>query len=433
MKDSSDKRNGRKNILLFTIVLASVLAVGALVLLLIAYRQGRFDKPDEVIVASSEEESSEEPEIEVIDFEPGTDSEEETEEVSSEPEPEVLPPNTYRMDTDAETVTLKFCGDILLDDNYAVMKNFVSKGSDVENSFTGGLLDEMREADIFMVNNEFPYTDRGNPLPNKMYTFRAHPENVNIIKSLGADIVALANNHITDYGIESLEDTLTTLNDAELPYVGAGQNLEEASKIVYFMNDNVKIAFICATQLERLTVPDTRGATDELSGTFRCWESTELLEQRVREAKENADVCVVYIHWGSENVEPLDWAETTQAQVIADAGADVIIGAHPHILQQIGYIGDTLIFYSMGNFWFSSKTYDTGLAAVEVGKEGVVSAKFIPCVSSGCVVRKSEGDEKTRILNHMRSISTGVNIDDEGNVSSASASPAQETSEESLQ
>lgn len=414
-----DNSGKKSKFFLFISVFAGVLAIGTLFLLLIANKQGLLGKTEdnsELISSADEnmEEVSSEELVETVEFstilpsEDISDTESEMEEI-----PEELPENTYRIEKEGN-VTIKFCGDILLDDSYAVMSTFRNKGRDLNSCFTGGLMEEMTEADIFMVNNEFPYSDRGAPLPNKMYTFRANPDNVNIIKDMGADIVALANNHITDYGIESLEDTLTTLNDAGLPYVGAGQNIEEASKIVYFMNDDVKIAFLCTTQLERLTVPDTRGATEELSGTFRCWESTELLEQRIKEAKENADVVIVYIHWGSENVEPLDWGETSQAQIIADAGADVIVGDHPHILQQIGYVDDTLVFYSMGNYWFSSKTYNTGLASVEVNKGGVVSARFIPCVSSGCVLRKSEGDEKAGILNHLRGISTGVSIDEDG-------------------
>ena len=88
----------------------------------------------------------------------------------------------------------------------------------------------MRSADIMMANNEFPYSDRGTPTPDKTFTFRADPADVHIMKDMGVDIVGIANNHAYDYGPDALIDTIDTLNDAQLPFVGAGKNIEEAMK-----------------------------------------------------------------------------------------------------------------------------------------------------------------------------------------------------------
>ena len=112
-----------------------------------------------------------------------------------------------------------------------------------------------------MVNNEFPYTDRGTPTPGKKFTFRAKPEYASYLTDMGTDVVSLANNHAYDYGEVSLTDSIDTLNRIGMPFVGAGRNLEEAVKPVYFIANDKRIAFISATQIERTDNPDTKEAT----------------------------------------------------------------------------------------------------------------------------------------------------------------------------
>lgn len=103
------------------------------------------------------------------------------------------------------------------------------------------LMLELQSADILLINNEFTYSNRGTPLAGKAYTFRAAPSRVEVLQQLGADIVSLANNHVYDYGEEALLDTMDTLEQAQIPYVGAGRNLEEAEKIVYFIANGRKL------------------------------------------------------------------------------------------------------------------------------------------------------------------------------------------------
>ena len=123
---------------------------------------------------------------------------------------------------------------------------------------------------------------------------------------------------------------------------------------------------------------------------------------------------ILYIHWGTEFQEQPDWAQTEQAPGLARAGADLIIGDHPHILQGIEYIEDTLVIYSLGNFWFNSRTQDTGMVQVAIGPQGIESFQFLPALQSGCRVTLAEGEEKERILVHMRELSPGVVIDGDG-------------------
>lgn len=311
--------------------------------------------------------------------------------------------------------TLTFAGDVLFDDHYAITGPVRADG-DISKGVLPEVIERMQAADVMMLNNEFAYSNRGTPLEEKQFTFRARPETVSYLTDMGVDIVSLANNHACDYGPDALTDTLDTLRDAEIPYVGAGRNIDEARKPVYFIVGDLKIAIVSATQIERLDTPDTKEATADSPGVFRCWNGDKLMET-VREADRNSDFVVVYVHWGTENQAELDWAQLKQAPELVGAGADLIIGDHPHCLQPIGVIRGVPVIYSMGNFWFNSKTLDTGMVEVVIDESGIVSYQFVPCLQSGCRTALLEGAEKERVLGYLRSISEGVQIDADGFVS----------------
>lgn len=314
--------------------------------------------------------------------------------------------------TGAEEVTLLFAGDVLLDDSYAVMSTFWSNGGNIQNAFSENLIQEMQNADVFMLNNEFPFTDRGEPTPNKAFTFRAKPQNVFVLQDMGVDIVSLANNHAYDFGEVSILDTLDTLDTAGIYRVGAGRNIDEASQTVYAQVGPYKVAFLSATQIERNPTPDTKGATADSPGVFRC-NSPELMLQRIQEAKENSDFVVLYIHWGTESTTVLDELQRKQSKLYAEAGVDIIIGDHAHCLQEVAYVDDVPTIFSMANFWFNSKTQDTCLVKVYLSEQGM-RWQFIPCRQSGCKTVMLDGQDKAEVLSYMRSISSGVIIDEDG-------------------
>lgn len=329
--------------------------------------------------------------------------------------------NCHALDDGGDgVITLRFAGDVLLDDSYAIAayQRELSGGYIIaENAFDSNMLDLMRGADIFMLNNEFPYTLRGEPTPEKQFTFRAFPADVSFLNDIGTDIVTLANNHAYDYGEVSLLDSMDTLKNAGIAYAGAGHDLEEASSPVYYVNDDVRIAIIASTQIERMPNPDTKGATADTPGVFRSMELDELTTA-IRKAKEVSDFVIVFTHWGTEGAAEPDWSQNEQAPLIAEAGADLIIGAHPHVLQKIDYEGETPVFYSLGNYLFNSKTLDTCLAEVNLDASdgSLLSVRFIPALQSGCKVRSFEGDEYDAALDRMRALSPDVNIDEEGYV-----------------
>lgn len=332
---------------------------------------------------------------------------------------ERLPANAryYKKDTNRpDQVTITFGGDICFDDTYTNMGFYRDRANGIFDCIDEGLLNIMQSADILMLNNEFTYTNRGTPTPGKTFTFRSKPENAFILFDLGVDIVSLANNHAYDYGEISMLDTLEVLDLLQMPYVGAGRNLAEAEDAVYFLANDMIIGYLSATQIERNEPPDTKAATETSAGVFRAL-NPKRLEERIAEAKQHCDYLVVYIHWGTESVNQPDWLQMETAPKLAAAGADLVIGDHPHVLQGITYSGTTPIFYSMGNYWFNSKTMYTGLTQVVLTKESVESVQFIPALQSGSTTRLLDGGEKAEVLQMMRSLSPKVQIDDEGFIS----------------
>lgn len=324
--------------------------------------------------------------------------------------------NIYAKDAnDPEQITLTFAGDILFDDSYAVMGTMLQNGGNIANAISQEVITEMKSADIMMVNNEFPYSSRGTATAGKQFTFRAKPSTVSYLDDLGVDIVSLANNHAYDYGEEAFLDTMTTLEEAGILYVGAGRNLKEARRPVYYIINNMKIAIVAATQIEKSDYPDTKGATDSSAGVFRCWNGDNLIST-IQEARENSDFVIAYLHWGTENSSAIDWAQEKQAPEVVAAGADLIIGDHPHCLQKIEAVNGVPVIYSLGNFWFNSKTVDTGMVKIVLNQDGLQSCQFLPCLQSGSKTTLLHDAEKERVLNEMRTLSPGVQIDSDGYV-----------------
>jgi poly-gamma-glutamate synthesis protein (capsule biosynthesis protein) len=178
----------------------------------------------------------------------------------------------------------------------------------------------------------------------------------------------------------------------------------------------MRIAIICATQIERLDNPDTKGATESSPGVFRCLNDSLLLE-KVSEAREKNAYVIVFIHWGTESTSEIDYLQVDQAKEIADAGANLIVGAHPHVLQKIDYVNGVPVIYSLGNYIFNAKTQDTGMILTTLHKDGVVNIQFVPAIQSGCSVYEPTDDERLRILNEMAGMSPGITLDTNGYIS----------------
>lgn len=311
--------------------------------------------------------------------------------------------------------TVCFAGDINLDENWCTTQYMSAQPNGIYDCISEELADYMQDADIMCLNNEFSYSSQGEPLAGKAYTFRAAPERVEVLQQLGVDAVTLANNHVYDYGKEALLDTFTILEDAGIPYFGAGDTLQRAMEPLYLEIDGKTVALVAASRAEKYKM--TPQATDTEPGILRCYD-TELFLQVIKEAKEHADFCIAFVHWGTEYSYDLEQVQLDTGKEYLDAGADAVIGAHSHCLQGMEYYDGKPIIYSLGNYWFNEKTLDTMLLQLHFSGDDNTSqltVQVIPAVQSGYrTTYASEFDEQRRIFDFLESISVNVKISDEG-------------------
>lgn len=321
-------------------------------------------------------------------------------------------------------IRLGFAGDINFADDYIPVQYLESIGSDdIADGIDKRFIDLMRSMDLMWLNNEFAYSSRGEPLEGKAFTFCSSPRHVSWLHDLGVDIVGLANNHVFDYGEEGFLDTLATLEDAGIPYVGAGRNLDEAMKPVYLEADGFTIAYVAASCAEYTVY--TQEASADQPGILACYDDTLFLKA-IREAASHADYVIALPHWGMEHSTWLVDDQINGAQAFLDAGADAVIGAHTHILQGLQFSDGKPILYSLGNFWFDNYDIDTMVAELHFSgrcrpeetpslRDGSVEVIVHPGTQSGVFTAWADTPEwRESIFSLLESVSIDVAVDEDG-------------------
>ena len=293
---------------------------------------------------------------------------------TAEPEP------TAPAEPEIEDITLLFAGDVYLSQH---VLGAYDKAGGIHGVLDEGIRAEIDAADIFMVNQEFPFTERGTKAEDKQYTFRLPHDRLHIMNEMGIDIVTLANNHILDFGPHGITDSIAALKEAGIKYVGAGEDLEEAKKLEIIEVGGRKIGFLGTSRVYMAT---SWAAGENHPGVFSTYDPTLPVEE-IKKADELVDYLVVYVHWGVEReTTPKEYQRVMGRQYI-DAGADIVIGSHPHVLQPLEYYNDKPIMFSMGNFVFGSSIPSTELLKIEIHADDSMTVTEIPCTSSGGFTR----------------------------------------------
>ena len=271
-------------------------------------------------------------------------------------------------------IVMLFAGDVYFSEH--VLSAYDSAGG-IHGVLDEGIRAEIDGAHIFMVNQEFPFTVRGAAASDKQFTFRVPESRVSILQEMGVDVVTLANNHILDFGVDGLLDSCRALEEAGISYVGGGEDLEEASALKTMVIGQKTIGFL---GVSRVYMSADWAAGSSHPGVFSTYDVTLPLKA-IAEARNQCDYLVVYVHWGVEREEtPKDY-QRTMGRAYIDAGADLVVGSHPHVLQPLEEYKGKTIAYSLGNFVFGSSIPKTALLKVVWGEEGV-EASLIPCTSS---------------------------------------------------
>ena len=315
-------------------------------------------------------------------------------------------------DMDDAPVTLVFTGDVLLSDY--VLNNYNAKG--IEGVVSPDLLTELQQADLTVINNEFPFSTRGSQAPDKQFTFRVDPSYVRVLTDMGVDIAGLANNHVLDYGADALLDTFDTLDQAGIDYMGAGVDSERASKLITRRIGGQTFGFLAASRVIPVVSWDVANSSP---GVFTTYDPTRLAAA-IRDAREQCDYLTVMVHWGIERDEYPQEYQTQLARQYIDAGADLVIGAHPHVLQGVSYYKNKPICYSLGNFIFNQEIPKTAIVKVTVAKNADPIVQFLAASASGAYTSLCTAEQKTGIYQYLEQISDGIVIDSDGILSPGS-------------
>lgn len=264
--------------------------------------------------------------------------------------------------TEDSEITLGFVGDIMLDRGVLYKLNKYG-GGDFYFPFLR-IYEELRKYDILFGNLEGPISDKGIN-QGSMYSFRMDPRAADALKFAGFDIVSVANNHANDWGHEAYLDTFARLDSAGINYVGGGVNFEEVWKIKIIEKNNLKVAFVAASQF---------GNPKNLMAVI----DGEKIKEALKEAKENADIAVISLHFGDEYKEEPNDYQRKIAEMSVENGADLVIGHHPHVIENLEKYRNSYIAYSLGNFifdqYFSLETMQGGVLDVKIKNKKIEGA-----------------------------------------------------------
>jgi poly-gamma-glutamate synthesis protein (capsule biosynthesis protein) len=223
-----------------------------------------------------------------------------------------------------------------------------------------GIAPELRRADLRFCNLECTVSRGGLKVP-KVYSFRADPELAAAVLTAGRfDIASLANNHTWDYGRSALGDTMAEMEALHIAAPGAGTGRAGAIAPRIVACNGLRIAFVAYTWW----VPEGYLPADDAPALATLDETT--LAEELKAAKAGADLLIVSIHWGTEYAAAPTPGQQRVARLAIDAGADLILGHHPHVAQPIEIYKDRPILYSLGNCLFdkSGNHESTGLLAL---------------------------------------------------------------------
>ncbi len=307
------------------------------------------------------------------------------------------------------STTLFFAGDVLVSSR---IQNYYNADG-IERIVSKPLLQEMLDADVCMLNNEFPFSSRGTPMEEKQFTFQCEPKYVSVLQELGVDVVSLANNHTLDYGRDALSDTFVTLDNAGILYAGAGETRERAEEVQIVEVNGKKFGFIAASRVIPVTSWDVRNQTP---GLFTAYDDTRLVEV-VAEAEKTCDFVTVFLHWGVEyDAYPQEYQRTIAGNCF-QAGADLVIGAHTHCLQGIEYIDGKPVYYSLGNYIFGDSVDKSAAVKVTIAEDNTVTYELLPvCTTAGTTQLMEEAAAK-QLYQYMSDISVNAAIDENGIIS----------------
>jgi poly-gamma-glutamate capsule biosynthesis protein CapA/YwtB (metallophosphatase superfamily) len=310
-----------------------------------------------------------------------------------------------------EKVSLSFVGDLLVADYVKAITD--REGYDF--LYKPSLL-YLSEPDLTAGNLEFPVTTRGIPVEGTPYVFKGAPDVLPSMRDAGFDVMSLANNHALDQGVEGMLDTMKHLDEAGIAHMGAGNNAAEAYAPVIKEVRGIKVAYVGISRVVPFGSWKADKNTPGLAESYDVKRATAAIAK----AKEQADIVVVMVHWGKERVDQPEPYQKDFGRQYIDAGADLVIGSHPHVLQGFEMYKGKWIAYSLGNFIFNSypkeTAGETGVLDALCSKNGDCEMTFHPMFTVNAQPTPLEADAGKALLDRLSAISFGVKFKEDGSI-----------------
>jgi poly-gamma-glutamate synthesis protein (capsule biosynthesis protein) len=239
----------------------------------------------------------------------------------------------------------------------------------------------LQKADLTVGNLESSLGDIGRPV-SKSYTFQAPPSAVDALSLAGFDLLSLANNHALDYGPDALLQAIRLLGQGGMATVGAGSNAASAHMPHIYEHDDLTVAFLSYVNVPvEVSGFDTRSWSATQSKPGLAWAEASQIHEDVTAARLDSDLVVVLLHSGYEYVEAPSPEQMAAAHAAADAGADLVLGHHAHVLQGVEFRGESVIVYGLGNFAFEiDGDPSTVILDVWLDSSGVRQIEFTPAI-----------------------------------------------------
>lgn len=217
---------------------------------------------------------------------------------------------------------------------------------------------KISDADLTFANLEVPISDLYPP-PSSGMSFIAPEKNLDYIKGAGIDIVSVANNHSANFGKNVFLDNLQNLENKNIKVCGGGKNLEEALSPVIIDIKGLKVGFVCTSSIIGSLYADENSPGVPFLG-LEPWyrddkSSREIVADAIKKSQKEADITIVSPHWGVEYVHSPNQSQREAGREFLEAGADLVIGTHPHVVQGVEAVDGKNIFYSLGNFIFDQE------------------------------------------------------------------------------
>jgi poly-gamma-glutamate synthesis protein (capsule biosynthesis protein) len=268
------------------------------------------------------------------------------------------------------------------------------------------------KSDFGFVNLESPLTTGGDAQGWKDVVIKGNPDLAPAMAESGINVVTMANNHAGDMGDSGLLDSIDYCEQNDIAVVGVGKDLKEAQGGAVLKNeDGTKVAFLGFSDVLPVGYP----ATSTSPGTSPGRANIDAVKRAIKTAKKKADFVVVGWHWNFEYKRAPSYLEESEGKAAVDAGADIVIAHHPHLLDGVEAYHGGLIVYSLGNLvfsGFSGETAETVLVRAKVSADGI-DAQLIPVVGGGSGVPSlAKGSQADGILQRVQGLSAalGTNV-----------------------